>query len=470
MIFSRSVHFGFEPSSSVWRVPYEGILRRWIAADFSRVACKEILEEVIGRRKLPTTFFMPERILEGGMAATDVLLFPEDEGWELRFSPQGKGDFACPVPNEKVPAFAALLRWAVQTDDAALFRKRFSIVDPGFVDQLVAARPDALAPWARAEAPGIYRREHASLVIRSETTTLLLDPISLNRGLPGISAAPFRSPDEELDAIFVTHGHGDHWHIPSLLFETGANQELPVIVPDVPERSCLTTTRFADALALVDQSASAPRWGSTVVIGDIEIDILPFYGEQPTRDAPGPDPRIRSWGNCYRFNTPQFSAIVLVDSGCDPAGDMADVIRKSVRDRGPADVVLSCLRSFASPFFGGLSAYWPTLTFARMEDLFRQYKAGSLPFTTAGPSGAAELCALAGAKYFLPYAHGFQGAGVPISDIGWGEGEPSEAVALERVREAVSSLDSRCQVLDWVPGDAAAIADGDLRMLPFGKA
>jgi hypothetical protein len=275
--------------------------------------------------------------------------------------------------------------------------------------------------------------------------------------------APSDVGSERLDAIVITHSHGDHWHLPSILCAAPSADTL-VVVPRVPRRSILTSTLFSDELDLAGQRSIAPAWGETIVVGDITIDVLPFYGEQPCADPPGPPEGLRSWGNCYRFNTPDFSAIVLVDSGRDPLGDVADVVRRSAEMRGPPDAILACMRSFASPFFGGLSSYWATLPFDRLRQLFELFRRGQLPSTTAGTAGLADICVASGAKHFLPYADGFNGVGVPIHDTGWGLGEPAELELVAELERRLASVGGRTRAVAWNPGDHVHFTDSGLNV------
>jgi hypothetical protein len=309
--------------------------------------------------------------------------------------------------------------------------------------------------------------EHATLLIRSRTTGILLDPISLQRRLPSMRRLLPRMPPEAVDAVAITHGHVDHWHMPSLLANL-ARAEQPVLVPRVPFPSVLTFEDFQASLRLCGQTALAPAWGETVKVGDIEIDVLPFYGEQPVRDGPPLREGLRNWGNCYRFTTEDFSCLVLVDGGADPAGDMTQVVAESCRKRGPVDVLLACQREFLSPFFGGLSHYWASLPWSRLHSLYQELRAGTLRTATAGARGAAEACAAAQARYFLAYANGYEGMDHPITDVGWGDGEPPEARCNEVMREALARLGGSTQVLEWKPGTLAHLDRGALELRPMG--
>jgi hypothetical protein len=264
---------------------------------------------------------------------------------------------------------------------------------------------------------------------------------------------------EPVSAVAITHGHVDHWHVPSLLAHL-PRRDTPVIVPRVPCPSLLTFQDFEQTLRTCGQQALAPAWGETVRVGDIEVDILPFYGEQPVGVGTPLREGLRNWGNCYRFNTDDFSCLVLVDSGADPEGHMAQVVASSCRQRGPVDMVLACQREFLSPFFGGLSHYWAALPWARLQGLYRDYQEGRLQSGSAGPAGAAALCAAAQARSFLAYANGFEGVGRPITDVGWGEGEPSEAQCNAVMREELSRLGASTLVLEGCPGDVARFERG----------
>jgi L-ascorbate metabolism protein UlaG (beta-lactamase superfamily) len=365
---------------------------------------------------------------------------------------------------ESVPVLADFLRRITHTQDMEEVRQAWPFDGEEWLDRLFTKSPDLL--WPMPTGPGIYRLEHATLLIRSRTTGILLDPISLQRRLPNMRRLLARMPREAVDAVAITHGHVDHWHLPSLLANV-ARPGIPVIVPRVPFPSLLTFEDFQSTLRLAGQETRVAPWGETLKVGDIEIDVLPFYGEQPLREGAPLREGLRNWGNCYRFTTEDFSCLVLVDSGADPAGDITQVVAESQKKRGPVDVVLACQRTFLSPFFGGLSHYWASMPWSQLRGLYQDYRAGKLRCATAGTEGGAEACAAAGARYFLGYANGFEGMDRPISDVGWGDGEPSEERCNAKMREGLAGMKASTQVIDWKPGHVARFQRGRLEIEPI---
>lgn len=470
MIFDRTVGLFLQPMRPA--LPFRRLLNLWIQEGFEPRACRAALEKLIAERHLPRHFFDPAAIERGGLAATDALLF-DDYATTERFGfvvmRNGKRVWLTICNSEKARTLAELVRAAAQLDDIPAFRSRFAgQIEPELLDLLCATPPDrSAAPlWPAASRPGIYRREHASLMIRSRDASLLLDPLSLALWYfpPALAGAPTNLAVPRLDGVAITHTHDDHWHLPSVLLHA-QSRDMPVIVPQVPTVSILSPEDPAATLRLAGQRAESPPWDSTVTIGDIEIDILPFYGEQPTRQAPGPVPELRNWGNCYRFNTPDFSALVLVDSGADPAGDMEQVVARSTERRGPADVLLSCVQEFPSPFFGGVATECLTLPFARLRELFEELKAGRMPSTTAGPGGILRLCRASGARYFLPYANGFAHLGRP-NGIDWGYG-PTEHSVVDHLNQVLTARGTASRALGWNPGDAAVFTQGEIAIAPY---
>jgi L-ascorbate metabolism protein UlaG (beta-lactamase superfamily) len=447
------------PLPDLGGVTFGDLLNGMIRANLDPQATRELFERA--NSLLPQPVLRPKGAVDGGYLVEERVLFPEKSTWWVVFQ-DGAERLSSQLPEQAAPVVAEFFRAATHTNDPRKVREAWPFDDEAWIERLVEAPKPGLQ-WPEPDGPGIYRREHASLLIRSRTTGILVDPVGMQRRLNNMRGAPNNLRPEMVDAVAITHSHADHWHVPSFLAHL-ARPTLPVIVPRVPRVSLLTFQDFEATVRACGQSVQAPAWGETVKVGDIEIDILPFYGEQPTREGPRMREGLRSWGNCYRINTEDFSCVLLVDSGVDPEGSMAEVLAESCRRRGPADVVMCCQREFQSPFFGGLNHYWAAVPFEQLRGLYRQLQQGQLKSTTAGVEGAVEACAAAQARYFLPYANGFEGVGHIITDIGWGEGEPSEASRATLMREEFARRGIQTQVLDWNPGDVARLSGGQAKI------
>ena len=439
-------------------VPFELLLSRWVQAGFEPGACRRVLEQIIEQRHVPEALFCPEEIERGGRPATDTLLFEfyspcRDWIWVAQAMGQRVG---IRLPVAAMPAVARVIRAIDQSRDVGALRATAeSGIYPKVLNKLCDGIEDGSAPaqhgaWSRSEAPGIYRREHASLIVRSRSTTLLVDPQGVNLGeSSNLARYPIEQRPLDVNAIVITHHHEDHWHLPSILYVVG-DRDVPVIGPVTPQLNMLTGEDFSASLARIGIRCHATPWWTTTRVGDIEIDALPFFGEQPTRGAPGPTAGLRSWGNCYRFTTPEFSAMLLVDSGNDPMGNMLDVVRRSVAERGPPDVVLSNCRAFPEIINVGLPHYVLAVPFERARANFLD-RSNGVASMTLGEPGVAEVCAAARARYFLPYAHMIAGLGVHV-----------DGRALEGVQRGVDQLGGNTQVVAWNPGDVARLSNGTL--------
>jgi hypothetical protein len=131
---------------------------------------------------------------------------------------------------------------------------------------------------------------------------------------------------------------------------------------------------------------------------------------------------------------------------------MEDVLRRSVGERGPIDVVMSCCFEFPEMLNMGLPHYAFTVPF----ELLRAHRAQRQSITN-GPRGIAAACRAAGARYFLPYAHGFGGLHVEPASA---ESKVSERAAVAAVRAELARCGATTEVLEWHPGDVLRWRDG----------
>lgn len=443
------------------------LVGKFLENRFDPTICSNILEATLDCVPEMKKYFNVESMRRGGCVASNYLLYEahQDQNvWALSFFKEGMTPIALSLPGQSISEVTKGLREGLQGRGWEQLSQ--TLAEPKILGMAPSISP---APeWPTFTGPGIQRLEHASLIIASENTKILLDPIGL------AAAGPFGFPcldqmtsnmNHSFDAIMLTHGHLDHWHLPTIL-RYGREGSVPVIVPQIPFASLLALDDFAKCLQGVGQSVIESAWGETVMIGDIEIDVLPFYGEQPFVSGPKPPDGVRNWGNCYRINTPQFSAIVLADSGDDAMGRTKDSIAASVARRGPPDIILSCCREMnKAPFWQGLFTYWMVLPFEELHKVVISREKEEGVSITLGPEGIADVCKQSDAKLFAPYAHGFRGMGNTIDDIAWGSGESAESVMTARIERSLCAKGATTKVVNWLPGDIIRIASG-VRVAP----
>ncbi|MDC0672153.1 MBL fold metallo-hydrolase [Nannocystis radixulma] len=367
------------------------------------------------------------------------LLFPEHRA-AANILCNRRGELAGWSVTEK-DAFAtirALLRGAALGDgsleqDGPWQPLARQLLQRGFV------RPTKRRPHQGFE-PGIHRLQHASLLVRTERSSVILDP-HIHSTYSKLAVEDDFSAAALLDAsdgVLISHSHEDHWYLASLMMMSSTTQ---FVVPHVPRTTLLSPDMGRWLADLGFEHVRTPAWYSEpLAIGDILVHTLPFYGEQPlVSEAWRPD--LRSWGNTYLIETPDFRMWVLIDSGNEPTHSMAEVAEYVRRRFGPVDLVASNLRHFAtfSPFYIAGGHYWAALTAEQIATFPTRNEV-----VTLGPHGVAEICQIVGARHYIPYAHW------------WGRiGHPPEQEERELLADLQIELDrfgSACKIHDWPIG------------------
>ena len=247
-------------------------------------------------------------------------------------------------------------------------------------------------------APGALFAGHNTVLVAGHKARILVDPYF--RPMSGLDAKgypPVHPRDlGPIDAVLITHSHGDHFHLGSLL---QLPRDTRIFVPAV-EHESLFSTDCALRLSQLGFTRVEPlRWGEERRVGDVTVRSLPFHGEQPT-DSQGLYPNLFNEGNTWLVRAPGFSAAFFADAGHDVRGNMREVCRR-VREEAPVDVLFCGVRGFRlKPLFFGF-----TTLDAFLVDV--PLKALALPQQLmAGPEEALEFGELLGARYVVPCADG----------------------------------------------------------------
>ncbi len=254
-------------------------------------------------------------------------------------------------------------------------------------------------PDPRALEGGILFLGHNTCLVATRHTRVLVDPWlrPVHDGDPRRYRPLVASQLVPVDAVLLTHAHGDHFHLGSLLH---LPRSTPILVPDVPRETVLSTDLKLRLEQLGFSDVRRTPWWSETTIGDVKLAALPFYGEQATTTElvyPG----LRNVGITWHVRTPQLSAAFLADSGTDPLGSMVTVAREARRRYGAVDVAFSGIRAFR---------IHPVLYPYTSLDAFLL----NVPLDLAGvsqklmcdPDDALDVAEALGARHLVPYADG----------------------------------------------------------------
>jgi L-ascorbate metabolism protein UlaG (beta-lactamase superfamily) len=217
------------------------------------------------------------------------------------------------------------------------------------IEQLKRAR--WLEAWtAPDETSDVQYVGHNTTLIRGRDASVLIDPYFRPASLFDLPTYQPMQPRDlgRVSAVLITHSHGDHFHLGSLL-------QLPpqtrFFVPPV-ERESLFSTDCAERLRQLGFAhVEALDWWDSREVADLTVQALPFFGEQPTDEEGVHHARgLRNVGSTWKVTARHGRYAFFADAGHDVAGDMK---RVCARAKG-VDVLFCGVRGFRlEPLFFG---------------------------------------------------------------------------------------------------------------------
>lgn len=267
------------------------------------------------------------------------------------------------------------------------------------VSELSAARWLTRAPEpVKPSRPGALFVGHNTIVFSGRKARVAVDPWfrpASEFDLPQYQ--PMQPADlGPLDAVVITHTHGDHFHLGSL---ARLPRSTRIFVPAVERESLFSTDCAVRLRQLGFTHVERLAWGERRVVGDVTVEAWPFHGEQPTSGR-GVHRGLFNEGNTWVLRTAGLSAAFFADSGRDTRGDMKDVCARIHRE-GPVDVLFSGIRGFRlAPIFYG---------FTTLEAFLVDVPLGALTTPQqlmASPEEALDYGERLGARFVVPCADG----------------------------------------------------------------
>jgi len=254
---------------------------------------------------------------------------------------------------------------------------------------------------------------HACWVLQTAGGTVITDPVFFDPFEQGaVTSCPKRAVaiDQlpELDAVYLSHRHIDHFDFPSL---DRLDRALPIWLPEDP----LMAAGLAD-LGFSDLRFLAPFEAQR--LGDLEVIPVPSYSDE-----------LVEYGAI--FKDPSGSIFDQVD--CPLTPESMQRIRALVPE---LDVHLSMYASQNFAFFE-----------SRTDDVAAVY--ANNVFTAL----------FVGARLVVPGAAGFRFA----DEVGW-LNKHLFPISSERFMDDLRRLDPEAQTTDILPGDTISVQDGTITM------
>ncbi len=330
----------------------------------------------------------------GRLLLRDDVLFFDVERHRPRVLHLRRGELGLDVPVRPAqwPAynafFVALARGGSRAELQAL--------QPELFETLASAKwLERHQPCAVSNKPGFTFVGHNTTLVQSRTTRVLVDPYFRPASMLDLpSYQPMQPRDVgPVDAVVITHSHGDHFHLGSLL---QLARDTPVFVPPVERETLFSTDCVRRLQQLGFTRVEALAWHSSRLVGDLEVQALPFYGEQPT-SGHGVYPGLFNIGSTWAIRGPGVSSAFFADAGTDVRGSMRDVCQKI----DPVDVLFCGVRGFrVKPIFYSYTTLDAFLVNVPMSEL------GTPQQLMADAAEALEYGRLLGAKRVVPCADG----------------------------------------------------------------
>jgi L-ascorbate metabolism protein UlaG (beta-lactamase superfamily) len=262
-------------------------------------------------------------------------------------------------------------RWAL---DLLHELHRLRIVSP--------MRRRVAAPFGGA-IPAVTFLGHSSLLVQTESSAVLVDPLLLGRfGQPRAAFDCARIP---LDGVFLSHSHWDHCNLQTLVL---LDKKTPIHIPALRCASAFNPPIEPMLRLLGFSDIREVRHWEAVRCGDIEVIPTPFFGEA---DEPGEEIDHFTYVICAA-GTAIYGA---VDSYRDAFGEMTGVLEE-IRDRFRPQLAFLPVSRMTYPYRGGgVNGFCRHFERSLLDSDF-QY--------TADPTLAAQWLGVLQSRWLVPYA------------------------------------------------------------------